>query len=142
MVTGLAAFILKRKISFLISVWSPKPIFSSIRNLFSIRCKKRRFLPTAKVLLPDENLRQRFGWKIGDTVTLKGTIYLGNWDFVLRGIYHGRDETIDETQFFFHWDYLNEVIKQRTTTWADQSRLLHDRNQQAGYCDGCGHGYR
>ncbi len=29
----------------------------------------------------------------------------------MRGIYKGRDETIDETQFFFHWDYLNETMK-------------------------------
>jgi putative ABC transport system permease protein len=53
-----------------------------------------------------------FGWKIGDIVTLKGTIYPGDWDLILRGIYRGRDDTIDETQFFFHWEHLDESIRE------------------------------
>ena len=28
-------------------------------------------------------------------------------------IYDGRDSKVDTSQFFFHWDYLNEVVKQR-----------------------------
>ena len=58
-----------------------------------------------------QKLARRFGWKIGDTITLRGTIFPGNWDFVLRGIYQGKDKTIDENQFFFHWDYLNETLR-------------------------------
>src|SRR4030066_1560502 len=69
------------------------------------------FLRDRKAFVAGRKLAKRFGWKIGDTVPLRGTIYPGNWDFVLRGIYHGRDDTIDETQFFFHWDYLNESLK-------------------------------
>ena len=65
-------------------------------------------------------LAARFGWKTGDTVTLKGTIFPGNWDFVMRGTYRGRDETIDESQFFFQWDYLNETVKQIAPSRADQ----------------------
>jgi len=65
-------------------------------------------------------IAERFGWKIGDIITLKGTVFPGNWDLVLRGIYRGRDKTIDETQFFFHWDYLNERIKQLMPRRAEQ----------------------
>ena len=65
-------------------------------------------------------LAARYHWKIGDQVTLKGTIYPGNWDFVMRGVYRGRDETIDETQFLFHWDYLNETMKQISPRRAEQ----------------------
>ncbi len=81
--------------------------------------EERAFLRDRKGFVAGQKLAKRFGWKIGDTVTLKGTIYPGNWDFVLRGIYRGRDETIDETQFFFHWDYLNEMLKKRSSTFAD-----------------------
>jgi len=81
--------------------------------------EERAFLRDRKGFVAGQKLAKRFGWKIGDTVTLKGTIYPGNWDFVLRGIYRGRDETIDETQFFFHWDYLNEMLKKRNSTFAD-----------------------
>lgn len=79
------------------------------------------FLRDRKGFVAGRKLAKRFGWKIGDTVTLRGTIYPGNWDFVLRGIYRGRDETIDETQFFFHWDYLNEMLKKRASPRADQA---------------------
>ena len=56
-------------------------------------------------------LAERFGWKVGDTVPLRGTIWPGNWSFVIRGIYHGAEKTTDEGQFLFHWDYLNETAK-------------------------------
>jgi putative ABC transport system permease protein len=65
-------------------------------------------------------LIERYHWRIGDIVTLKGTIFPGNWEFVLRGIYHGRDESADERLFFFHWDYLNESLKKTAPSRADQ----------------------
>ena len=65
-------------------------------------------------------LAERFGWKIGDTIVLKGTIYPGEWEFVLRGIYRGRDKTVDETQMFFNWDYLNETMIKTVPRRANQ----------------------
>ena len=82
--------------------------------------EKKAFLADRKGFIAGRKLAARFGWKIGDTVMLKGTIFPGNWDFVLRGIYRGRDETIDESQFFFQWDYLNETVKQIAPSRADQ----------------------
>ena len=55
-------------------------------------------------------LADRYGFKVGDTVTLKGTIYQGNWEFIVRAIYEGLDTKTDTNQFFFHWDYVNETI--------------------------------
>jgi len=78
------------------------------------------FLRDRKGAVAGRKLAERFGWKIGDIITLKGTIFPGNWDFILRGIYKGRDETVDETAFFFQWDYLNEALKKAGRTWADQ----------------------
>jgi putative ABC transport system permease protein len=73
-----------------------------------------------KAFVAGRKLSARFGWKIGDTVTLKGTVFPGNWEFVMRGIYRGRDENTDETQFFFHWDYLNESLKKTAPNRTDQ----------------------
>jgi putative ABC transport system permease protein len=56
-------------------------------------------------------LADRFGWKLGDAVTLIGTVYSGDWNFVIRGIYTGKDQDTDETLFFFHYEYLNEWIQ-------------------------------
>jgi putative ABC transport system permease protein len=57
------------------------------------------------------NLVDQHGWKVGDVIPVKGTIYPGNWEFVVRGIYEPKDETTITRQLYFHWDYLNEQIK-------------------------------
>ncbi|MBA4397995.1 MAG: ABC transporter ATP-binding protein [Syntrophus sp. (in: bacteria)] len=80
----------------------------------------RAFLKDRKGFVAGRKLVERFKWKAGDTVTLKGLIFPGDWDFVLRGVYRGRDKTVDESQFLFHWDYLNERIKDKMTSWANQ----------------------
>lgn len=82
--------------------------------------EKKAFLFDRKGAVAGRKLAAKYGWKIGDTITLKGTIYPGNWDFVLRGIYHGRDRTVDETQFFFQWTYLNEAVKKTAPVFADK----------------------
>lgn len=75
--------------------------------------ERAAFIRDRQGCLVGRKLAQRFGWKVGDTIPLKGTIYPGTWSFVVRGIYEGRDATTDENQFFFHWDYLNEWVLQR-----------------------------
>jgi putative ABC transport system permease protein len=82
--------------------------------------QKQIFLRDRRACLAGGKLAKRFGWKVGDLITLRGTIYPGNWEFVLRGIYYGRDSRVDESQFFFHWDYLNESLKKRNSVLADQ----------------------
>jgi putative ABC transport system permease protein len=64
-------------------------------------------------------LANRYGWKLGDPIVLKGTIYPGEWQFVIRAIYTGADPQTDESRFFFHWDYLNETLKKTASTRAD-----------------------
>ncbi len=82
--------------------------------------QKRAFLLDRKGCVAGKKLAERFGWKVGDTVSLKGTIYPGTWEFVVRGIYGGADKSTDESQFFFHWDYLNETLKKTIARRADQ----------------------
>jgi len=82
--------------------------------------EKEALLKDRKGFAAGKKLAAKYGWKIGDTVTLQGTIYPGNWDFVLRGIYKGRDRNVDESQFFFHWSYLNEGLKKTVPRRADQ----------------------
>jgi putative ABC transport system permease protein len=82
--------------------------------------QEQNFLRDRKACIVGRKLAKRFGWKVGDLITLRGTIFPGNWEFVLRGIYSGRDSRVDESQFFFHWDYLNESLKKRRSLMADQ----------------------
>lgn len=83
--------------------------------------QKAAFLRDRKAAIAGQKLVTKYGWELGDTITLKGTIFPGNWEFVLRGIYQGRDKSTDETQFFFHWDYLNETLKKTMPLRADQT---------------------
>lgn len=59
-------------------------------------------------------LANRFGWKLGDTIALRGTIYAGTWSFTLRGIYDGADASVDEGMMLFHWALLNETVRARS----------------------------
>ena len=71
------------------------------------------FKKDRKSIIVGRKLADRFNWKIGDKVTLIGTIFPGDWDFDLVGIYTGKDQTIDETIFFMRWDYLDETMKEQ-----------------------------
>jgi putative ABC transport system permease protein len=86
--------------------------------------EKKTFIRDRKAALIGRGLVDRFGWKIGDTVTLKGTIFPGQWEFVVRGIYRGAEKGTDETQFLFHWDYLNESLKKTTPRRADMAGVF------------------
>ncbi len=77
------------------------------------------FISDRKGCMVGKKLADRFGWRVGDIITLTGTIFPGKWDFILCGIYKGREKNIDETLFFFHWNYLNESIKKSQPTSAD-----------------------
>jgi putative ABC transport system permease protein len=78
------------------------------------------FLHDRKGCIVGHKLAAQYGFKLGDTVQLKGTIYPGEWSFVVRGIYRGRDDKTDISQFLFHWDYLNETVKQRYPRRSNQ----------------------
>jgi putative ABC transport system permease protein len=82
--------------------------------------QRRAFLRDRKGAVAGKALAEKFKWKVGDLIPLQGTIFPGNWEFVLRGIYRGRDENVDETQFFFHWDYLNETLRKTFPSRADR----------------------
>ena len=98
----------------------PVTYFSLYPEFILDEKQKKAFLFDRKGAVAGRKLAAKYGWKIGDTITLKGTIYPGNWDFVLRGIYRGRDRTVDETQFFFNWAYLNEAVKKFAPGFADK----------------------
>jgi putative ABC transport system permease protein len=53
-----------------------------------------------------KNLAQRFGWKVGDKIHLKGALFQFDPELTLRGIYDGGAD--DGGSLFFQWDYFNE----------------------------------
>jgi putative ABC transport system permease protein len=71
------------------------------------------FVEDRQGVVVGESLAERFGWKLGDRVPLMGTIYPGTWEFNIRGMYRGSRTQDDTTQFWFHWDYLEERVAQK-----------------------------
>jgi putative ABC transport system permease protein len=71
----------------------------------------KTWLADRQGVIVGKDLAARFGWKLGDRVPLKGTIYQPKqgdvWEFNVDGIYDGEDG-VDKTQFFFRYDYLDE----------------------------------
>ncbi|MCM8594587.1 ABC transporter permease [Accumulibacter sp.] len=75
--------------------------------------QKQAFLRDRQGAIVGRKLADKFGWKVGDQIPLRGTIYPGTWTFPLRGIYDGAEPSTDEQQMFFHWKYLRESARKR-----------------------------
>jgi len=83
--------------------------------------QKQAFIRDRKGCIVGRKLAARYGWKPGDQLTLKGTIFPGQWEFILRGIFTGAEKNTEERILFFHWDYLNETLKKTIPRRADQA---------------------
>ncbi len=73
--------------------------------------QKAAFLRERTAVIVGQGLLKAFGWKIGDNVTIQGTIFPGDWTFTIRGTYTLKDPAYGEEQFLFHYDYLYERVK-------------------------------
>jgi putative ABC transport system permease protein len=59
-------------------------------------------------------LAHKLGLHVGDKVVLAGTIYPGDWQYTIDGIYAVPPQSaIDQSTFFFHWSYLNDLANER-----------------------------
>src|SRR5882672_2391518 len=70
------------------------------------------------------SLAEHYGFKVGDVLPIRGTIYPGTWEFVVRGIFDGADSTRITRQMVFHWDYLNETLRKTAPRRADAVGLF------------------
>jgi putative ABC transport system permease protein len=55
----------------------------------------------------DDQLAKKFGWKIGDRIVLKGTIYPVDLELTIRGIYTAPQPT---TSVYFNQKYVEEAV--------------------------------
>ena len=58
---------------------------------------------------------RKFNWKVGDRVPLISPIYRkpdgSPWEFTIDGIYDSSSVGVDKTQLFFHYEYLNQTLR-------------------------------
>ena len=89
-------------------------ILMFILNLCYQKREKEDFIKERNACVIGADIAKQYNLKIGDQMTIEGDIYPGRWDFVIRGIYKPRDKTTDGTQMLFHWDYVNERMKEES----------------------------
>ncbi len=70
--------------------------------------QRRAFLADRQGCLVGRKLAKRFGFKVGDRIPLRGTIWTGTWEFNVAGIYDGNRPEVDTTPLLFRYDYLEE----------------------------------
>src|ERR1035438_2420592 len=100
--------------------------FLNIHSDFSMPAdQKQAFISQRTGAIAGKSLADRFHWKIGDRITLKGTIYPADAELVLAGIYTSPNPP-DEGSLYFHWDYLDELVG-RTGEAGTYSVLVKSR---------------
>ena len=101
------------------------PTYLDLYPEFVLSDTERRAFAADRVgAIAGRKLADKYGWKVGDQIPLRGTIYPGTWTFNLRGIYEGAEEGTDTSTFYFHYDYLNEAVKRRVPRSADQAGVF------------------
>ena len=76
--------------------------------------QKQAFLSTRTGAIAGAKLARRFGWEVGDKIPIEPTFWRPRdggpttFTFDLVGIYEGASRDVDETQFYFRYDYLME----------------------------------
>jgi putative ABC transport system permease protein len=58
-------------------------------------------------------LAKKKGWKIGQKIVLQGTIYPGDWEFHISGIYTSASPAVDRSTLWFNYKYLDESRPER-----------------------------
>ena len=74
----------------------------------------------------------RRGWKIGEHIPIKGNNYSVDLDLVLCGIYDGPEFIND---LYFHYDYLNELLRAKNDPKRDRTSILFVRAESAEAVD-------
>jgi putative ABC transport system permease protein len=80
----------------------------------------RDFLRDRQGAVVGRQLANLYGFRVGDKLPIRGTIYPGNWEFRIRAIYDGRDSSTITRQMYFHYDYLNEFLKINSPSRANR----------------------
>jgi len=91
----------------------PDHVFDIIPEIVMPEDQKLAFQRERTGCIVGRNLADRYGWKLGQRITLKGDIFPGDYELKIVGIY---DDVIDSTALFMNWEYINETLKAQGST--------------------------
>ncbi len=95
----------------------PKAFLDVYREVDLPAAQAEAWIQNRKGAVVGRLLAKKFGWKVGDRVKLRGTIYPGDWDFEISGIFDSDKRSVDLSSFLFHYDYLNQELDPRLRDW-------------------------
>jgi putative ABC transport system permease protein len=75
--------------------------------------ERAAWLRDRKGALVGRQLADKYAFKVGDVLPIRGTIFPGTWEFVVRGIFDGADSSKVTNHMLFHFDYLNETMRKQ-----------------------------
>lgn len=91
----------------------PKSLLDVYSEIKTTPAEKQAWFEDRQGALVGDALAKKKGWKVGDKVTLAGSIFPGDWTFNIRGIYTTTTTNVDRSTLWFHWNYLNESLPPR-----------------------------
>jgi putative ABC transport system permease protein len=85
--------------------------------------QEKAWLATRTGAIVGRRTAERFGWKIGDKIPIRSTIWplpdgSYTWTFDIVGIFDGKDKGTDTTPLFFRYDYFDEARDQGGQNWG------------------------
>jgi putative ABC transport system permease protein len=72
--------------------------------------QKQAFFQDRGSAIIGRRLLDVFGWKVGQNITLQGTIFPGDWTFKIVGVYTPTDRVINDDMMIFRHDYMEEKL--------------------------------
>lgn len=92
----------------------PGPFLEMFPEILLPEAEKAAWLSTRTGAIVGRATADRFGWKVGDRITLLSPIWVKkdgsqNWEFDLVGVFDGAKKATDITTLFFRHDYFDEA---------------------------------
>lgn len=85
----------------------PNRVWDMFPELAVTEETRQAMLADRRAAVAGKGLMDRYGWKVGDRVTLKGTAFPVDLEFIIVGQYLSER---NESNFYFRYDYLDEAM--------------------------------
>lgn len=100
-----------RETDFFFTIAIDPETYTDVYDEFGITPEeKAAFIADRQGAIIGDVLHSKFGWKVGDEVSLISTIYEGEYKFRVKAIYKPLRKSAARDMFLFNWNYHNESM--------------------------------
>jgi len=92
----------------------PERYLRTVPEIVLDEAARERWAATRDGAIVGQSLAERYGWKVGDRVTLVADIWpqrggVNEWNFEISGIYTSPESEQNESAFLFQWEFFDEA---------------------------------